>query len=188
MTLLNLPKLWTHADLLALPDDGIERYIINGDLREAGMTRRSFPHSRSMMKVGHELLKWLDANPHLGGRVVGGEAGVRLSVSPETTVGVDAAYVSREVAEATDSDAYLINGAPTVAVEILSPSDTHEAVKEKIGVYLKYGVRSVWILDPEFKLVTIHRPAQPPLALNVTGRIEQLPELPGFACDVGDLF
>ena len=39
------PRLMTTDELLALPDDGVERWLIRGQLREAGLTRRNYRHS-----------------------------------------------------------------------------------------------------------------------------------------------
>ena len=38
---------------------------------------------------------------------------------------------------------------PLIAIEILSPEDTLRAVQEKAAQYFSFGVRSIWIIDPE---------------------------------------
>ena len=47
---------------------------------------------------------------------------------------------------------------PLVAIEILSPSQSHQAVLEKAEVYLRHGVKSCWIVSPPFRTVTIILP------------------------------
>ncbi len=43
----------------------------------------------------------------------------------------------------------VIETAPILAVEILSPEDRYSDVSDKIRKYLDWGVKSVWIIDPE---------------------------------------
>jgi Uma2 family endonuclease len=47
-------------------------------------------------------------------------------------------------------------GAPTLAVEILSPSTEDRDRTQKMRVYAKKGVRELWIVDPIAKRVEIH--------------------------------
>ena len=47
---------------------------------------------------------------------------------------------------------------PLVAVEILSPSQSHQQVVEKAEVYLRNGVKSCWIVTPPLRTVTILLP------------------------------
>ena len=98
----------TTEQLLALSDDGVERWLIRGQLRESrvavgplrGKTRtiRNRWQSRIMARVTKFLDNWLDQQPAPRGSVLCGEAGVRLSRDPDSTVGVDVVYVSAEVA------------------------------------------------------------------------------------------
>src|SRR5439155_2899477 len=52
--------------------------------------------------------------------------------------------------------------APDLAVEVLSPGDLASEIERKVLEYLSAGVRVVWVVNPEFRTVTIHRaPATP---------------------------
>src|SRR5690349_20342695 len=88
----------TTEDLLALPENGTDRELIRGELREKPVTRRNRRHSRTMVRIGYLLERWLQRQPEPRGEVVCGEAGFRLLRNPDTTVGIDVAYVSAEVA------------------------------------------------------------------------------------------
>src|SRR5437588_523965 len=83
--------------LASLSDDGIERDLIRGELRERPMTRRNPVHGESEVFIGYHLLVWLESQPAPRGKVVGGEAGFRLRRDPVTYVGIDVAYVSPEM-------------------------------------------------------------------------------------------
>ena len=65
------PKVWTTEDLLAMPDDGVERWIINGKLREkpseypeATMTVRNRHHCGIMSLVVTTITNWLRRAVH----------------------------------------------------------------------------------------------------------------------------
>ncbi|MHB1426692.1 MAG: Uma2 family endonuclease, partial [Gemmataceae bacterium] len=144
MTVAEAPALMTTEQLLALPDDGVERWLIRGQLREKPMTYRNRWHSRAMVRVGRFLDVWLDQQPEPRGSVLGGEAGVRLTRNPDTTVGIDVVYISAEAAARNPDDTTIIDGVPVLAVEILSPNNTVEEIDEKIDQYLEAGVLLVW--------------------------------------------
>lgn len=187
--------LMTTEELLAMPDDGAERWLIRGELRERRptlegppMTVRNRFHSRVMMLVGHLLLDWLDRQPEPRGQVFGGEAGVRIRRTPESTVGVDVVYLSAEVAARQTEDTTLIDGSPVLVVEILSPSDTQEDIHEKIDEYLTVGVALVWIVDPADRTVRVYRPDAEPEPFNVRQVLSADPHLPGFQVPVARIF
>lgn len=177
----------TTEELFALPDDGIERDLVRGELREYPITKRNRQHSRVMVAVGHILLSWV-IHKNVGGEVAAGEAGVRLRRDPETTVGIDAAYFSAKSLAGMPANQPWYDGPPELAVEILSPSDTHENVVDKINLYLDCGVAVVWILDPDFQTLTVYRPHTAPLMLRVHETLDGHPELPGLSVPVRDFF
>ncbi len=47
-------------------------------------------------------------------------------------------------------------GAPTIVIEILSPSTAFNDLNLKLKSYEKYGVKEYWIVSPNAKSVTIH--------------------------------
>ena len=188
MTVAARPDLMTTDQLLALPDDGKERWLIRGAVREKEMTRRNRGHSRVSMKIGHLLHKWMESRPGPRGEVLGGEAGVRLRRNPDTTVGVDVAYVSPQAADADPHEARFFDGVPVLVVGVLSPSDSHEEVTEKVAGYLDAGVKLAWVVDPRFRTITVYRGDREPELFNVKQAVSGDPHLPGFNVSVADVF
>ena len=178
----------TTEELLALPEDGVRRWLIDGELRESPVTVRNRFHSRAMTCVGTELELWLRQQPPPRGQILSGEAGVRILHDPDTTVGIDVGYISHDViAEQTD-ESTLVIGVPVLVVEILSPSGTHEELIEKLGVYRRAKVPVVWILDPYLQTVTVHRAKSKPRMFNADDVLSGEPHLPGFSVPVARLF
>jgi Uma2 family endonuclease len=188
MSTATAPRLMTTEELLALPDDGVERWLIRGELREGGMTRRNRWHSRIEARLAHLLGEWLDRQPEPRGAVYSGEAGVILRRDPDTTVGVNVAYVSAEIAAAEPDDTTMLLGVPTLAVEVLSPTNTEEQVNEKLDAYRDARVPLVWVVDPHLRTVLALRPGVEPVLFNVTSEIDAEPHLPGFRVPVGRIF
>ena len=178
----------TTEEMLALPRDGKDRWLIDGELREKPMTVRNRFHSKLMARVVAILVNWLDARPDPKGEVLCGEAGVRLRRNPDLTVGVDVVYVPPEVAIVQTDDTTLVEGIPALVVEILSPNDTVEEINEKINGYMSAGVPHVWILDPYRRTLVVHRPNQPSVLLNAPDEVAAEPQLPGFRTSVSRLF
>jgi Uma2 family endonuclease len=178
----------TTEQLLALEDDGVERELIRGRLWERPRTRRNFRHSGAEAKITFLLVQWLNQQPIPRGRILSGEAGFRLLKDPDTTVGIDVAYMSAELAAATPPAAALVDGIPILAVEILSPSDKHEDITAKVGEYLAAGVPVTWVVDPDFRTVSVYRPGQEPEMFNVRAQLSGDPHLPGFQVAVAELF
>src|SRR5215216_4534021 len=121
MTTIDRPSVMTTEELLALPEDGVDRELIRGRLRERPMTRSNRRHSRTVARLSYILEKWLLTQPEPRGEIVAGEAGFRIRRNPDTTVGVDLAYVDAQLAATTPQNAFLIDGPPLLVVEVLSP-------------------------------------------------------------------
>jgi Uma2 family endonuclease len=188
MSTATATPLMTAEEMLALPDNGMDRDLILGQLRERPMTTRCRRHARTTTRLARLLENWLVCQPMPRGEVLTGDAGFRLRRAPDTTAGIDVAYISAQLARQTPEDVSLIDGAPILAVEILSPSDTHERVVEKIELFLEAGVPVVWIVDPDLKTVTVYRPVAEPVLFNASQELSGDPDLPGFQLRVAELF
>ena len=55
-------------------------------------------------------------------------------------------------------------------------------------MWLRYGVRLVWVVRPEERLIDVHRDGHPVAALNESETLDGLDILPGFSCPVREVF
>jgi Uma2 family endonuclease len=191
MSIVDVPRQMTAEELLAMPDDGVERWLIRGELREnleSGMNRRNPDHSGTMARITSWLIRWLESQPAPRGKVYTGDTAFKLRPDSSTQVGIDVAYVSAELRAKTPKGKRVVEGVPVVAVEILSPSDVHSDMTEKVQEYLAVGITAVWLVDPDFEIVTVFRPDAEPVTFNRQQELIGDPYLPGFRAAVVELF
>jgi Uma2 family endonuclease len=191
MSTATLTEPITIDDFLRISDETPETEtaeLIEGELRVRPMTTRSPKHTLSLGRLSYVMNDWLERRPQTAGSVNVGEVRCQLSKQPRTIVGLDVAvFLGEEFSEPPDSPP-VYQSPPVVAVEVLSPSDTHESVVEKLGLLLQSGVRQVWIADPDLQTVTVHRPDREPEFFTASQTLTAEPDLPGFQVEVRQLF
>lgn len=68
----------------------------------------------------------------------------------------DVAYVTLDHLRTIDLDRSPVDGAPALAIEVVSPSNLAQDMLKKVGQYLEAGTRVVWVIYPALRLVEIH--------------------------------
>ena len=173
----------TLEEYAALPKH--PRYeLVKGVLKELMVASEEHEHTGS-------LVNWhMSAHvfPNRLGRVYTSNRGyVTGPNSPATSRMPDVSFVSTERLNQPELAGMLYNGAPDLAVEILSESNTPAQIAQKIEEYLNAGGKAVWVIDIDARTLTVHTPAAPPLTLTDTDTIDGGDYLPGFSCPVADL-
>jgi Uma2 family endonuclease len=77
--------------------------------------------------------------------------------------------------------------APDLAIEVVSPNDDAEELEKKIGEYLKYGTRMVWVFYPNLERVVVHTP-KGSFPIEADGILDGGDVLPGFKLPLRDIF
>ena len=130
----------TYADYAAIPDDGRRYELRDGELSvmpAPGTTHQGV--LRDLLVILHEHVK----RGRLG---VVFPAAVDCIFSDTTVLQPDIVYV--ETGRAAIVTERGIEGAPTLAIEILSPSTAGTDRTVKAGLYARFGVPWYWIVDP----------------------------------------
>src|SRR5438477_5609635 len=139
----------TYRDYAALPDDGRRYQILDGELfvTPAPGTR----HQIILMRLSAQLHAHVTA--HRLGLVLPAPADVILADT--SIVQPDILFV------ATDRQAIVsargIEGAPTLGVEILSPTTAEVDRRRKRDLYARYGVPYYWIVDADARAIEMYR-------------------------------
>ena len=177
---------YTVDDYLRVSETSKERYeLIDGELHV--VPSPSFWHQNASSNLNDELKAFVRRRG-LGSVVY---APLDVVLSPVDVFQPDILYISNE-RKGIITQKGLINGAPDLVVEILSPSNARNDLTIKRAKYEAHGVREYWIVDPERRTVQV-------LSLGDAGRFESAgiatsgekavsKLLEGFEVDVNGLF
>jgi Uma2 family endonuclease len=175
------PGLLTLEEYEALPaDDGSIDEVSHGRLvREP---QPAYEHGRIAARMAHLLLSYIDAHPGIGQAV--GAAGFVLEDTPLTLRGPDVAFV--RAGRPTPGRGFF-RGAPDIAVEIVSPSNSAADLQQKILELIDAGTALVWVVYPASRTVIEHR-SRSEISILRADDVLTTPLLPGFAAPVSTLF
>jgi Uma2 family endonuclease len=176
-------ELLTLEEYAALdePDEAYVSELVRGVVVREPRPRRL--HGEIQVRIAYHLQAW--ANQH--GGMVTAESGYILSEAPATVRGPDVAIVLDPVRDESAPGGW-VRGAPDVAVEILSPSDTSSATQQRTIEYLEAGARRVWIVDPAARTVTAFRPDGSANIVRGDGTLDGEDILDGFSVPLSEFF
>lgn len=132
---------------------------------------------------------WNHARQQNLGRVTAAETGYVLHKNPDgkdTVLAPDVGFVRVGRLPSEPSPRY-VPVAPDLAVEVVSPNDKYTEVAHKIRLYLAYGTRVVWIVDPKYRTVEVHT-SDGMKTLQADDMLDGSGVLPGFTLALRDVF
>ncbi len=135
----------TYDDYAALPDDG-RRY----ELYEGELVMTPAPRPRHQQVIGNLYLVMVE---HVRARGLGEVflSPIDVILSRITVLQPDLVYIERaQLGVVTDR---AIESAPTLVVEVLSPSSNARDRGIKQALYAQHGVPYYWIVDPAARTV-----------------------------------
>ncbi len=100
----------------------------------------------------------------------------------------DVAFVSASKIPQSGEPLDIWNFAPDLAIEVISPSERHNKVEQKIREYFAAGVTRVWKIVQEFKTLTIYFSMTETKILTEDDVITCEEILPGFSLKLSDIF
>jgi Uma2 family endonuclease len=143
----------TADELFELPDDGNRYEPVRGEL--ICMTPSAYLPGAVTRRLFLSLYAFV--LPRRLGEVGSGEAGFHLERDPDTVRAPDVWFVRAERVPTGPAASRFFQGAPDLAVEVLSPSDRFTAVMAKVRDYLATGTRLVWVIDPVGRTAGVFR-------------------------------
>src|SRR5579885_985484 len=139
--------------LLAMPDDGWRYELVEGELRRMSPAGRQ--HGRVAMNFAWRIAQFVRERSL--GVVYAAETGFLLQRDPDTVRAPDVAFVSGTRNPDQDAAEVFFPGAPDLAVEVVSPSDTFTEVEDKVFQWLAAGTAAVLVLNPSRRHVSLYR-------------------------------
>ena len=102
----------------------------------------------------------------------------------------DASWISHErLAQLTASQKKkFIPLCPDFVLELLSPTDSLAATREKMTEYIENGARLGWLIHADARKIYVYRSGAPVEELKDISEISADPELPGFSLDLRDIW
>src|SRR4051812_15053925 len=136
-------KIWTEAELEGLPEDGYTHEVVNGDLIMS--PKNNFQHGNIAARL------FLALGNHVQQQ--------RLGVVLDSSTGFwmrnrncrapDISFISRgRLAGWKPSTRRFFEGAPDLAVEILSPSNARSEIDNRLTDFFSSGTQIAWIISP----------------------------------------
>lgn len=175
--------LLTADELAALPDDDFQYELDGGDL--ILMAPAGEEHGRvegDLYGLLYTQIKKLKL-----GRLYPSDTGFLLSEDPDTVRSPDIAFVRQErLPLRTRRNSGYILGAPDLAIEIRSPSQSPADLQRKVEQYLAAGASAVWVLRPGRKQAAIHEAGKPVRTVGKDGFLEAA-ALPGVRIPLAEV-
>ena len=157
--------------------------LVEGEL--ISMSPANWHHGYFVMEIGGELRAFVRERGV--GKVVGGETGLITKRGPDSVRGVDVGFISNERLAQVQSESYL-DVAPELVVEVVSPGNTRQEMREKVEEYFGVGVERVWIVEPKRERALVYRDAGHSDEIRRGGVLRGEGVLEGFALPLDDLF
>ncbi|SFH81675.1 Uma2 family endonuclease [Planctomicrobium piriforme] len=152
---------------------------------EDGMTRPDHVHGGVCSNLAVAISVW--AKSRGAGRVSTNDSGVKTERDPDTIRGADVAFFPMGRLPGGKLPKGRTDIAPSLCIEVLSPSNTYGEMTAKREEYLACGVEEVWIVDPESRSVDVFRSDAPQHRLDDSDMLTSR-ALPGFERPVADIF
>ncbi|HWI61929.1 MAG TPA: Uma2 family endonuclease [Symbiobacteriaceae bacterium] len=176
---MTLPRRYTYADYLQLPDD--QRCEILGG--ELVMTPSPSGRHQTVISTIHATLWHFARGAGLGKVMV---APYDVVLSEQDVVQPDILFLSNVRLGLYDDNGPL-HGAPDLVIEVLSPSTAQRDRVAKRALYARSGVLSYWLVDLDDKTITVITFPDDTERTYRSGETLTDPVLPGFAIPLDDL-
>ncbi len=145
------PKMGMTAEEFFETHAGQRVELVQGEVE--AMAPVGWSHGQQAIRLG-SLLEAFVSEHGLGG--VANEVGFVLARDPDVTRAPDVAFLRAERLLESSPDGF-IEGAPDLAVEIISPWDKAGDIEDKVADYLAAGTPEVWLVYPSRKQVIVRR-------------------------------
>jgi Uma2 family endonuclease len=176
-------KIWTDEAFMALPDDGSRYEIVNGVLVNMGNSGIEHGYIASILNilVGGYVLS------HKLGIICDSSTAFKMKAGNKRAP--DLSFVSKMRLKGVKRlPKGFFEGAPDLAVEVISPSNTFEELHYKIVEYFENGCHLVWVIHPDEQSIMVYYHPHPDRLLKINDVLDGEQVIPGFTLPVADLF
>ena len=176
-------KVWTEAELEALPDDGYIHEVVDGELVMS--PKNNFQHGDICTRLITALYTFTRER--------------KLGVVCDSSTGFwmnnlncrapDISFISKERLKGKKRpDKAFFQGAPDLAIEVLGGHWTRREINDRLKDFFSSGTRLAWIINPEDESAEVcHSPTDRRL-VGPGGVLDGEQVVPGFKLHLAELF
>ena len=179
-------KVWTEAEIQALPDDGYIHEIVDGELVMS--PKNNFFHGLICARLSMALQSF--AVEHRLGLVLDSSTGFWMQ--NRNCRAPDISFVTRQRLNGLKfkpTSSEFFPGAPDLAIEVLSPDNSRAEMTGRLKDFFSSGAQLAWLINPETEMAEIcHAPDQRRLLGGPNAELEGEHLLPGFCYPLANLF
>jgi len=178
-------KNWTEQELQSLPDDGFNHEVVDGELVMS--PKNNFEHEGICGRLFAAMHDFNQKNRC--GVLRGSSAGYWMT--NRNCRAPDISFIPKERLTKLDFSPkarQFFPGAPDLAIEVLSPSNTRAEMDERLRDFFSSGTRIAWIIDPATQRVEVCYSMTNRRFIGPDGELDGEGLLPGFRYAIADLF
>jgi Uma2 family endonuclease len=176
-------KDWTEEELQALPDNGFDYEVVNGELVMS--PKNNFQHG----DICGRILRRIGAHAELHRLGVVCDSSTGFWMNNHNCRAPDVSFISKtRRAGLKKPTTEFFKGAPDLAIEVLSPNNSRREMEERLRDFFESGAQLAWIIDPETESAEICRSMTGRRLLGPGGELDGENVLPGFRCKLSELF
>jgi Uma2 family endonuclease len=178
-------KVWTEAELQALPEDGYIHEVVDGELV---ISPKNNPyHGNMCAQLLTALCEFAQA------RKLGAvwDSSTGFWMYNRNCRAPDVSFISKERLKALGfkrNSRNFFPGAPDLAVEILSPNNTRAEIDGRLRDFFASGTQIAWIINPDTECVEVCHALDKRKLLGSGADLDGEHLLPGFRYPIADLF
>ncbi len=114
--------------------------------------------------------------------------GFLLARNPDTVRSPALAFIRAHRITSGIIGPWYVPVAPDLTIEVIAAHEAGEYIDAKARMWLDAGVRSVWVVYPARREVTLHRPRQRIVTLSTSDAVDGEDVVPGFVLPVAAIF
>ncbi len=181
-TTTSLPTQSVKSTAVCLIDESLERYeIING--QKVVLPPVTPKHGLICTNLIGKLHQYVNSfTPSMGSTF---DSSTMFRMSKGNMRVPDVSFVIRERMNAD----FTIEGAPDLAIEVISPNNTFGGMHDRLVEYFESGTKLAWLIHSEEEFALVYHSASEPSALIKKGEtLSGEPVIAGFSLTLKDIF
>lgn len=179
----NQSQALTDEQFMALPEDDNLYEYVNGEL--IVVANSGVEHGYLALTLGYFLTGFVRSH-RLG---VTCDSSTAFKMKTGNKRSPDLAFIAKERLQGLKRlPKGFFEGAPDLAVEIISPNNTFAEIHNKLVEYFENGTRLVWVILPDEECVLVYHQPKPWKLLQVEDSLDGEAVITGFQLPLIELF